>query len=116
MAGSLFAALAGAAAGLGGASGEAHGLAVAGVAHDLAGHRRVATFGAAELADDPSAAALEDVHLLAVERGAPAVRAPPAVGFARPDAAAQQQDLEGFELAVERGHRAVLRGPRGRSC
>src|SRR5262249_15219563 len=100
----------------GGASGQAHGAAVARIAHDLARHRRLGALGAAQLAHDPTAPALEQVHLLAVERGAPAVGAAPAIGFARPHAAAQEQDLEGCELAVERRHRAVLLRRPERSC
>ena len=71
----------GAAARSGGARRQAHGLAVLAVAHDLAGDRRLATQHPAQLADDAAATAVVQMHVLARQRRAAAVRATLAVGL-----------------------------------
>jgi hypothetical protein len=88
---------------LGRASGEADGVAVLAVAHDLGRERSVATQGAAELADDPPVGvgtrASIQVYVLARERRASAVGAAMAVGLERTDAAPQKDALELLDMA-----------------
>ncbi len=88
---------------LGRAGGETDGVAVLGVAHDLRGHRRLATESAAELADDSvgggADGACVQVDVLACERGASTVGAAVAVGLERTDTAPQENALELLDMA-----------------
>src|SRR5271166_1658202 len=90
---------------LGGADGEPHGVAVLGMAHELARHGRLAPQRPAELADDALPAAVVEVELLADQRRAPAVHAAVAVGLERSDAPLQQHALEWLREGGARDHR-----------
>lgn len=70
-----------------------------GVAHELGRDRVLAAQRVAQLADDASSARIQ-VDMLAHERSAPAVAAAVAIGLQRADAAAQQDKLELFDIAL----------------
>src|SRR4051812_16477713 len=104
--------------GSGGARRESHGLAVTGVAHGLARHRRVPAQLAAELADEPRrapGAVLVEVHLLPDQRRAAAVGAlrSPRLELAEP--AHHQLALELLDVILDGTHGtpfgASARGP-----
>src|ERR1700760_3120210 len=87
------------------------------VAHGLAGDGRLAPQRAAQLADDPTAATVVEVDVLAGQRRAPAVGAAIAVGLERADAAAQEEALELLYMGHRRSHRHPgFRHARGSSC
>ncbi len=89
--------------------GEAHGVAVLAVTHDLAGERRLAVGLTAELADEPlprAAAIAVYVHLLARQRRASTVGAALPSGLQLTDAAAQQKTLQLLDVADRERHGA----------
>jgi len=73
-------------------------MAVLAVAHDLAGHRLVATQWPAQVADDPAPAPVIQVHLLPRERRAPTFDAAAAVRLQGAHAATQQKALELLDM------------------
>src|SRR5438105_4879793 len=78
---------------------QAHRVPVLAVAHELGGDGGLATQGAAQLAHDPLAAPLVEVHVLARERRAPAVGAAVAVGLEHVEAAPEELALELLDVA-----------------
>jgi hypothetical protein len=77
------------------------------VAHDLRGHRRLAAQRAAELTDDAlglGGRASIEMHMLAREGSASAVRAAMPVGLQRADTATQQNALEFLDMSLWGGH------------
>src|ERR1039457_1692521 len=94
-----------------GASGEPHGVAVLGVAHDLARHRRLRAKRPAELAPETSATPVIQMDVLADQRRSPAVHAAVAVLLERAEAVAQQQALELLGVGYRRFHDRPLVSP-----
>lgn len=90
---------------LSGARSEADGVPVLAVAHDLAGDGWLAPQRAAQLADEPAAATVVEVDMLAGQRRAATVGATIAVGLERADAAAQEEALELLYVGHRGGHR-----------
>lgn len=75
-------------------------MAVLGVAYELGRDRVFATQRAAQLTDDALDARIQ-VHMLAHERGAPAVGAVVSVGLQRTDTTTQQEALELLDVALD---------------
>jgi hypothetical protein len=95
---------------LGGASGEAHGVAELAVTHELAREGGLTPHGAAELAHDPRVALVE-VDALAHEWSALAVCAAVAVGRERSYAAPQEEALELLYIAIGGDHARTFAAP-----
>ena len=73
-------------------------MAVLAVAHELAGHGRLATQRPAQRAHDPVPTAVVQVYLLPCERRAPTVDAAAAVSLQLAHAASQQKALELLDM------------------
>lgn len=82
-------------------AGEAHGVAVLGVAHELGRDRMRTTQRAAQLADDPLNVGVQ-MHVLAHERRAAAVHAAIPIGLQSAEAATQLQALELLDVVLGR--------------
>ena len=94
---------------------EADRVSVLAVADELGGERDLSAPGAAQRADDALAGSPVDVHVLAGQRRASAVRAAVAVGLEGSDAPAQKHPFQLLDMGRGGGHRSGVRRPRAGS-